>query len=324
MAENASLYQLTQIGVETTPGTGVAATKKMTALSIRPGIRADVKTYRPTGYKFSTVASLAKEWVEASLEGPITYTEIIYPLSSLIKAVTPTGAGTAKTWTFTPSSAASDTRKTYTVEHGSSERGMKFVNGLVTGLTMEFSRDECVLSGSMLGKALQDNQALSGSTTEVTLLPVMPTQVQVYLADTAAGLAGATALTRAFAGGFTLENMAGAVFPLNASSSFAATVDTEPSASGMLRAAVDTEGMAPLTNLRAGSTKFMRIKCTGDLITGSDYYSLIVDMACKVSNVQEFKDEQGVYAVEWEFTTVHDPTWTKALEIVVVNTLTAL
>lgn len=325
MAENATLYQLTQIGVEVTPGTGVAATKRMTALSIEPGIRADVKTYRPTGYKFATVASLAKEWTEASLSGPLTYTEIIYVLSSLLKTVTPTGT-TAKVWTFAPTSTATDTRKTYTVEHGSGERGMKFVHGLVTGLTMNFSREECTLTGTMLGKALQDNTALTSLTSaaEVPLLPVMPTQVQIYLADTAAGLAGATALSRAFAGGFTLENTSGAVFPLNASSSFAATVDTEPRASGRLKAAVDSEGMALLTNLRAGSTKFMRIKAQGDLIAGSDYNTLQVDMATKVSNVQQFSDEQGVYAVEWEFALVHDSTYGKALEIAVTNTLTSL
>lgn len=324
MPENQSLYQLTQVGVESTAGTGVTATKKMSALTIEPGIKAEVKTYRAAGYKYPTVASLGKEWTEAALSGPLTYTEIIYPLSSLIAAVTPTGAGTAKTWTFTPTTTASDTRKTFTVEHGNSVRGLKFVYGLVTGMTLNFSRDECNLTGTMIGKALQDNQALSGSTTEVALLPVMPTQVQLYLADTAAGLAGATAMTRAFSGGFTLENTAGAVYPLNASSSFAAIVDTEPRASGRLMAAVDAEGMAPLTNLRAGSTKFMRIKATGDLISGADYNTLTVDMACKVTNVQQFRDEQGVYAVEWEFTLAHDSTWTKALEIVVVNTLTAL
>jgi hypothetical protein len=323
MAENASLYQLTQVGVETTAGTSVTATKKMTALSIETNIRADIKTYRPTGYKFPTVASLGKEWMEASLSGPLTYTEIIYALASLIKGVTPTGT-TAKTWVFTPTSAGSDARKTFTVERGSAERGMKFTYGLVTGLTMNFSRDECTLSGTMLGKALQDNQALSAGATEVALLPVMPTQVQLYLADTAAGLAGATAMTRAFAGGFTLENTSGAVFPLNASSSFAAVVDTEPRASGMLRAAVDSEGMGLLTNMRAGSTKFVRIKALGDLISGSDYNMLQVDMACKIANPREFRDEQGVYAVEWEFSLVHDATWTKAMEITVVNTLATL
>ena len=324
MAENASLYQLTQIGVETTPGTGVTATKTMTALSIEMGIKAEVKTYRPTGYKFATVASLGKEWTEASLSGPLTYTEIIYPLSSLVKAVTPTGAGSAKTWTFTPTANASDTRKTYTVEHGSAERARKLVYGLVTGMTWDFTRDECRLTGTMLGKAVQDNQSLSAGTTTLSLLPVMPTQVQIYLADTAAGLAGATALTRAFAGGVTFENTSGPVFPLNASASYAALVDTEPRATGKLRAAVDAEGMALLTNLRAGSTKFMRIKAQGDLISGADYNLVQADLACKVSNVQPFSDEQGVYAVEWEFTTVYDSTWTKAMEFTVVNTLTAL
>jgi hypothetical protein len=321
MAENPTINQLVQIGIETTAGTGVAATKRFTAMKVEPGVRADVKTYKAAGYRFPTVASLSKEWVESALSGPLTYTEIIYALSSLIKAVTPSGAGTAKTWAFAPTSTGGDTRKTFTVEHGSSDRGKKFAYGLVTGLTFEFSREECTLSGAMLGKALQDNQALTALTSaaEIALLPVMPTQVALYVADTAAGLAGATAMTRAFSAGFTLENLTGPIYPLNQSSSFTAMVETEPTGTFRLKAAVDSEGMALLTNLRAGSTKFIRIKALGDLITGSDYYMLQVDAAIKVTKPQDFSDEQGVYAIGWDGELTHDSTWGKACEITVVN-----
>ena len=326
MAENPSINQLVQIGVETTPGTGVAATKRLTGMKVEPGIRADVKTYKASGYRFPTVASLSKEWVEAAISGPLTFTEIIYPLSSLIKAVTPTGAGSAKTWTFAPTSTGGDTRKVYTIEHGSADRAQEINYGLVTGMTLNFTRDECTLSGTMLGKALVDNQSLTSLTSsdEIALIPVMPTQVAIYLADTAAGLAGATALSRAFSGSFTLENLTGPIYPLNQSSSFAAMVETEPTGTAQFMAAVDSEGMAPLTNLRAGTTKFMRIKAVGALITGSDYYTLTVDAALKITRPQEFRDEQGVYAVGWEGELTHDSTWGKACEIAVINTLTAL
>ena len=173
----------------------------------------------------------------------------------------------------------------------------------------------------MLGKALQDNQALTSLTSsdEIALKPVMPTQVALYVADTAAGLAGATAMTRAFSAGFTLENLSGPIYPLNQSSSFAAMVETEPTGTFRLKAAVDSEGMALLTNLRAGSTKFIRIKALGDLITGSDYYMLQVDAAIKVTKPQDFSDEQGVYAIGWDGELTHDSTWGKACEITVVN-----
>lgn len=324
MAENPTIYQVAQIGVESTPGTLVAATKRLTSFDLTWNVKPEVKIYRPTGYKFATLASLSKEWTEIGFKGPTTYTEIIYPLNSLIKAVAPTGAGTAKTWVFAPSSTATDTRKTYTIEHGSADRARRFGYGLFTGMTLNFTRDEVTVEGTAIGKAMADNFSLTGALSEVALMPVMPTQTALYLADTAAGLAGASAATRAFSASWTLENVSGPVWPLNNSAAFAAMVDTQPTANGRVKMAVDAEGMALLTNLRAGSTKFMRIKSLGDLISGADYYLLQVDVAMKISNVQPFADEDGVYAVEWEYETVHDATWTKGTEITVVNALSAL
>lgn len=324
MAENPTVYQVAQLGVETTAGTLVAATKRLTSLDLTWNIKPEVKTYRPTGYKFGTLASLSKEWTEVGFTGPATYTELIYVFNSLLAAVSPTGAGSAKTWTFTPSATATNTRKTYTIEHGSSDRARRFGYGLVSGTTLNFSRDEVTVEGTIIGKAMVDNYSLTGGTTEVALLPVMPTQTSLYLADTAAGLAGAAAATRAFSASWTLENVSGPVWPLNASAAFAAMTDLVPNANGRVKMAVDAEGMALLTNLRAGSTKFMRIKSLGDLISGADYYLLQVDVAMKVTNVQPLADEDGVYAIEWEYETTYDSTWTKGTEVTVINTLTAL
>lgn len=58
MAGRATVAQVTQIGVESTPGTGVAANKLLASLEITGGM--------------------------------MTYGEVVYPLSSILKAVTPT------------------------------------------------------------------------------------------------------------------------------------------------------------------------------------------------------------------------------------------
>jgi hypothetical protein len=43
-----------------------------------------------------------------------------------------------------------------------------------------------------------------------------------------------------------------------------------------------------------------------------------------VSDVGNFSDEDGVYAIEWTFDMVHDGTWGKAFTVAVVNKVTAL
>ncbi len=48
------------------------------------------------------------------------------------------------------------------------------------------------------------------------------------------------------------------------------------------------------------------------------------DMAVKVSNVADFADSGGVYAIEWELTLVEDGGWGKAHTATVTNLITAL
>lgn len=325
MAENPTLYQLVQIGVEVTPGTPVAATKRLTSLEVTPTIKPELKAYRPSGYKFPTISALGKEWTESAIQGPLTYTEIIYLLNSLLVAVTPTGAGPEKTWTFTPSSNASDTRKAFTIETGSADRGRQMSYSRVTSGTFNFSRDECTFQGTITSKALADDFTLTTLTSaaEIKLIPILPTEGSIKLADTYAGLAGATALGRVFSISWGIQNLSGPVWPINSSTTFAALTDLVPTSEGTIKMAVDDEGMALLANLRSGDTKFLRVKYTGVTI-GTLPYSLQIDLAMKVSNVQAFSDEAGVYAIEWNFTTTSDVTWGKSVEIIVVNDLTGL
>jgi len=325
VAENPTLYQLCQLVPEVTPGTAIAATKRLTTLELSHSIKPEIKTYRPTGYKFSTVAALSKEWAELELSGPVTYNEVMYLLNGLIKAVVPTGAGANKTSVFAPNSTGTDTRKTYTIEHGSADRARQIAYGLMTGLDFTFNRNEVTCKGTMIGKAITDAFTMTALTNaaEIAVEPVLATQGYIKLADTAAGLTGATALARAFAATWSMSNVSGPVWPINNSTSWSAMVDTVPTAEGTVKMAVDAEGMALLANLRAGSTKFMRINYTGASL-GTGNYMLQIDTALKVKDVKNFSDEDGVYAVEWGWEMVHDATWGKGTEITLVNALAAL
>ena len=126
MTERSTIFEGIQIGVETTPGTLVAASKKLLAMTVEVGVKPEVDVYRPTGSKFATVTALAKEWVEGSISGPLSYTDIVYPLSSIISTATPTGAGASKTWTFSSNPDGPDMNKTFTIEGGSSGRAHRF------------------------------------------------------------------------------------------------------------------------------------------------------------------------------------------------------
>ena len=122
-----------------------------------------------------------------------------------------------------------------------------------------------------------------------------------------------------------ISDRAGPLWTLNAANtSWAADVELAPKTTVKLKLEADSEGMALLTQLRSGVSKFMRIKAVGDVITGIYTYLLQTDLALKVTDVSEFSDEEGVFAIEWTFEIVYDSTWTKALEVTVQNTVASL
>lgn len=330
MAERTSITQLTNWGAEATatPGTAVVSGKQMTALAVEMGPRVMMDRFRPAGHKYATIVVPGKDFVEARLTGRPTYTEIVYPLSGLLGVATiatPSGGTASRSWTFAPSSTANDVPNTYTVEVGSSVRAQKFSYGLVTGLTLTFDRETIALSGSMIGAAMTDNATLTGTASAISLIPILAKQMTVY-SDTTSGSLGSTTLTRVMSGELSITNKYLPLWVVNAANaSWVAHLDVEPQARLRLTVEADANGMAHLTNARAGTTEFIRLKATGDTIeAGTITYSAQFDMAAKVIEISDYKDDAGVYAIDYTFDIVHDSTWTKALSAVFINQLTGL
>lgn len=324
MAERASIFQIVQVGAESTPGTAVAATKRLGAMQLAMGAKVDISKYRPSGNKWNTIAALNREWTEGKLSGPVTYSEIVYALAGVLEKVSPTGS-TAKTWTFAPNATTADVRQSFTIEQGSSVRAHRIAYGLITALGLKFKSVGVELDGTVLGQALEDNHALtSAGVTDIPLVPVLPTQVQIYLADTAAGLDAAGALERAISAEWSIGDRFGAAYFLDGTASWATDVETEPSLSTKLLMEADAAGMALLATMRAGATKFLRILAEGAEIESGTNYTLQIDTACKITDVSEFSDEDGIFAIEWTMDGFYDATWGRVTEVTVINQVAAL
>jgi hypothetical protein len=322
MAERASVFQQVQIGVETTSGTSVAASKLLQSMDIIPTAAVNVDVYRPQGIKYPTVAVAGMDLVNARIQGKPTYSEIVYPLSSLLGAATitgPSGDG-AYTWTFAPASAGPDAFKSFTVERGSSVAAEKWTYGLFSSIGLAFNRRTADLTGAMLGQAMQSGITLTATPTAIPLIPISPKDFSVYADTTSAGL-GTTKLTRVLNGNFAFG--AQKYNPLwavdQAQTSFVAVVENAPNATFEILVEADTSGMGFLANVRAGDTRFVRIVATGPLIAGATNYKFTIDMAAKFGTPREFSDSDGVYAIAYPWNLVHDATWGKAFTVTVVN-----
>lgn len=327
MPERSALTQGVQIGVETTPGTSVAANKKFQSIGIGPAGQVDIQKFRPMGSKWPTIEVPGKEWVEADIEGVGSYTELLYFFNSCLVAANPVqeGATTAYTTTFTPAQSTEDTLKTYTVEQGGSVRAHKFTYGIVTELELDMNREGVEVTGSMLGQQLQDNIALTGSPTAIQQKPILPMDIDLFLDTTSGGL-GTTKQLRVLNVNWALGDRVGPVWVLNsANNSWVAHVETEPTMQITVLMEADAQGMAILTDMRAGTTKFMRVVATSDDLAGTAFpYKLQIDAAVKVNDMGEFSDEDGVYAIEWTYDVVYDATWNKSQEVKLTSQITAL
>lgn len=335
MAERSTISQSTQIGVETTPGTAVAAARRLGSIGFALGVKTEINQRRPIGQKYASLQVLGKEWSEADLEGGPVYPELPYIFSSLLSTgvVTQIMDGTTATgahrWVFDTKSFGDDAPKTFTIEQGSgSSRAHRVSHGIISDFDLSWDREEVEIGGTLLARAIEDGITMTASPTQLDQIPVKPTDVSVYLDTTAAGL-GTTKLTRVLSGEVELGSR---FLPLwvvdRALASFATTLEGEPELGFTLTQMADAQGMANLVALRNGETRFMRFEAVGPVIYGAGAtairHQLIIDVAGQVGDVGEFSDEDGVYAVEWEFGGVHNPAWGRALRVEVVTTTSTL
>lgn len=344
--ERSSVAQVSQIGLEGTPGTAVAATRRLGSLSISPSITTETNMFRPAGMKFPTVQALNREWADVSVEGTPTYEEVVIPLSGAIDVATvsevmdgatPTGA---YEWVFTPSSEAADAPKTFTLEQGQDNvQAEQFTHLLFTAFGLSVTRAGVSLTGSGFAKrATTGFDMTDGLQTPAELTPILPGQFSVYVADDptaleAAGVSDPTKrLTRVIAANPSVSDRYNPAWFVNsAEDSFTTFVENSDGAGGTfgLTSEADAAGMAWLDRLRVGSTHFIRLEALGPVIYSEgvqpDLRNLFQwDMAVKVEGADAWSDEEGIYAIPFTLRPVHDGGWGKAMSIKVRNTVASL
>lgn len=346
MPERSSVAQVSQIGVETVPGTPVAATRRLGSLIITPSIVTEAELSRPEGMKFPTVQVLNREWATADVSGTPTYEEVIIPLSGAVTAATvtqvmdsatPTGA---YEWVFSPSSSAADAPKVFTLERGQDTVNVeKFAHLLFTAFGLEITRSGVSMSGSAFARPAVKGTSLTGALSIPTSLnPITPGSVCVYMATTHAALDSAGAsdptkrLNRVISFNPSIEDRYTPAWFVNCTEpSFTTWVENADGVGGSigLTAEADTVGLGLLDNIRAGDTLHVRVESKGPVIYNAGtkpnlQHTFQWDMALKVENVDGFSDEDGIYAIPWTLRMVHDPTWGKAMSILVRNKVSAL
>lgn len=314
MGEKATIFQGVQVGIESVIGTPVAANKKLLATSIIPGAKVEADAFRAMGNKYASFVTLNKEWSESKIEGKLTYNEILYLLASLLSEPTPVqqGVTAAYKWTFSSATSAEDAGKTLTVEQGDANSAWRAAGVRVSGLEFTFNRNEVSVNGAAIGEALETGITLTSTPTSMAARPVLPGHVSFYMANSQANLASATAMTRGFSLTWSLTDKIGLAWPVGQDP---VTVESAPNLEAKLKVATDTVGIGLVADMRAGTTKWFRVKAEGATIASTYKYTFQLDFPAQIKDMADFNDEDGLYLVEFGLAGIHDATWGKSFQI---------
>jgi len=310
MPDRSSIGQLAQIGVETTEGTQVNASKQLKSIDFNLGGHGEAQTFRPVGGKYATVVAPAREWSIAPVTGEPVYDELSYLLAGIIgTSADSTVLTTGQQHVYTLNPSIADTTPSFSIEKGGSVRAQSAAGCIFTDAAMTWSRTAVSVTGTVIGRRMLDGVTLSATPTILPQVPLLSSTIDVFIDATRAGL-GTTKLLRCFAGTLTLGTRQAPVWALNSTlTSYAAHIESVPTVTLSLSLEADAAGMAYLANFRAGSTVYTRVLFTGPTIAGGTAtYGLKLDCAVRFNAFPAFTDLGGIYSIVWPTTLMDDGT----------------
>lgn len=329
--------QKIQLGREATAGTAVAATaiwrgsgsnladtREVTMVEEQIGIAV------PTTRNY--IARLGGSLDMA--ETPATFEQLLHILEAAIKTVgtgAADGVGTGKVYTYGAPTTTVNTIKTYTIETGDNQQAEEMEYSFVEEFTLSGERGEAVMMSATWQGRQVTNTTFTGSLTVPTVEDILSAKGSLYI-DAVSGLIGTTGVsetllswelkvTTGWKAKYTVDTgnlyFAFAYFDRDSfSAEFTATFEHNAAA------------VAQKALFRAGTPRLVRLNIPGSALTtgGTSYQNktLRIDMALVYTEWEALDADDGNSIVQVTGTVGYDPTWAKALEIIVVNQLASV
>lgn len=324
-----------QIGIETTKGTLVAATRVIVGENRLIEHRERYRSTYPRGVRATVGGAgvLTKQWCEVSVESELSAEQILWPLMTGIRgSVSGSNTNNAFTYTFTPElTTGAITIAAATVEflesdgstnHIASEAGY----GMTESFKIEATPDDIAkLSWKMFTRARQPTTPTS-ALVPYTSLEELPGSLFVYLDTTWAGLGGTqlTTIVRSvsfecmtgLAPDFTADGRTDKDYSKHSVNSLAARLS--------LTLELDATGAARFDDYRTNDLVYIRLKFTGGTAGDADTKTVQIDGAYRFAADPTFPDDSDQKLVALELEAVYDSTGTKILEFTVINSLSAI
>lgn len=320
--ERSKVNIVTQLGIQTDADTAAAANLLFPSLQVDFSPDLGVKTYTPEGSKVEEVTVLNNESAKGNYTATLTYGEFPFLFASYGSKATPSQIGSTGAYqrTQTPKARVADDTIYYTAERGDSTGAGQTIGAQFTGMTINIDRMGATVTGPAIGKALDYSATLTTSPTTIENVPVSMDDVSVYLDSTSGGL-GTTKLTDVFDITINLPDKFDPYWVLDASrTSYKSTTEKRLANRLSLKAQWNAQMQAVYATMKAGASRFLRIKAEGTNIGVGAEYLWQPDFALRLLNATEdSKGDGGVYGFTFEFAIVQDAGWGKFMEVKTVN-----
>ncbi|CAB4166849.1 hypothetical protein UFOVP1383_34 [uncultured Caudovirales phage] len=314
-----------QYGIETTPGTLVAADAVM--LAEQGGEFTEeidrVSIDEPRGVLAMVEDSDQRKGSLLSYGGALDFEQVLMPLLCGVKSVSPVNATGVYTWTVTPGMTAPDTLKAATWEVAYTDGSNKHVElefgfGTVSKFTIEFAYNQpAKITVEVFGRTRQT------STFTTALAPVAREVIPsnafgVYIDDAAASYGGTQKSGLIRSGKLEIVTGAAPDYSLNARSDLDMTQLVRGMITGSLslNMAVDANFATELGKYRDSSLRFVRLKALG-----TSPRALTFDVSGRYTSPPKYGVDRGLRVAELAMDLRYDGTGGNLLSAVVVNSL---
>ncbi len=314
---------VSQIGVESTPGTPVPANILPGNLKIMHKTAGDPSdAYRGEGQLYEYGVSSGMEWGAGTYESPVEAFGSKYIYDSHFERATPSGT-TSITRVWDPAVAAAEVYDTYTLEKGQAGAVEIFPNLIFNTVKWLISkRERCTITGDTWSRAVSSIASSLTSATRVPSSVIARTGFNVYT--------GAT-----FGARTTLVDMARAEINHGPRYKDAALINTNLGPDGLVPMALanscrftvpmsvsagDYAGPFNNAKKRAGTPIFITIVGTGKLITGVIYEEHEIALCVTLRNTPDNGAIDGnVDGRVWDAGLSIDPTSGKAIRVTTIS-----
>lgn len=325
-----------QIGIESTKGTLVPATRVIVGENRLIEHRERYRSSYPRGVRATVGGAgvLTKQWAEVTVDTELSAEQILWPLMTGVRgSVSGSNSNNAFTYTFTPQlTTGIITVDAATVEfiesdgstnHIASEAGY----GLTESFRIESTPEDIAkLSWKMFCRARQASTPTAGLSPYTGLEELPGALLSVYL-DSASGSLGSTQLT-GIVRSCSFEYMTGLGPDFTADGrsdkDYADHQVNSLSAKLSLTLELDAVGAARFDDYRTNDIVFIRLKWTGGTAGDAGTKTVQVDGCYRFAGDPTFPDESDQKLVALELEAVYDSTWTKIVEFVITNGLSAI